>query len=99
MPCWVRFERSACGTSTCRLRPSAYGGRSATRRAGDFRVQTIALLLRRMRTYGIEVYLGSPAGTRRQHELAVLERVGVGQEVAAPGDFIDVDLHDAEVRN
>src|SRR4051812_2720977 len=45
------------------------------------------------------VHLHAPAGTFRHDQLAVLDCRRIQEQLVAPGDAVDVDLHDAEIRH
>jgi hypothetical protein len=52
-----------------------------------------------MPLHHILVDVGAPAGLRGHDQVAVLYARRLGDEIVLPGHVIDVDLHDAEVRN
>ena len=45
------------------------------------------------------VDVGAPAGLGGQDQVAVLDARRLGDEIVLPGHVVDVDLHDAEVRD
>ena len=52
-----------------------------------------------MRTQPFFIGLGAPTRAIRNHEMAVLDVGYVGEEFVIPGEAIDIDLHDAQVRH
>src|SRR5258707_11939629 len=52
-----------------------------------------------MRAQPFFVGLGAPARAIRNHEMAVLDLGQVGEQLVIPSEPIDVDLHDAEIRD
>src|SRR5207247_10219156 len=72
--------------------------RSATLRAFIDASLVVSALLRRVGTHGLFVDRGTPTRARRPEERAVLDLGLPRHEVVVPGQRVDVDLPDAEVR-
>src|SRR2546425_12507777 len=73
--------------------------RSATLRAFIDASLVVSALLRRVGTHGLFVDRGTPARAHRQGGMAVLDLGLHPHEGVVPGDRVDIDLPDAEVRH
>src|SRR5262245_43058679 len=83
----------------CSWRAKAASSRARAPRSAGVTAAPASPLPGRVRTHGRLVHVGTPAGTRRQDQVAVLDLGRVGDELVVPGHDVRIDLHDPEIRD